>query len=207
MTDENQTSVPGTAGDKVSEAKPQPLVVTCPKGLENLLADEITQLGGNQVKIGLAFVSCEADQLLAYRLCLWSRLASRVLWPITQFEGESADQMYQGLMQVPWIEHFSDRQTFRVYFSGSSDEIRNTHFGALKVKDAVCDYFRDKTGDRPDVSSDNPDISIHVRLNKGVFSASIDMAGESLHRRGYRQRKLSCRAIDQSGLAKTDETR
>jgi 23S rRNA (guanine2445-N2)-methyltransferase / 23S rRNA (guanine2069-N7)-methyltransferase len=166
--------------------KPQPIVVTCPKGLENLLQDEIIALGGKSVKLGLAFVSCQAEQLLSYKICLWSRLASRVLWPLKQYEGESADELYQGLLDIPWIEHFSDRQTFRVYFSGSSDGIRNTHFGALKVKDAICDYFREKTGARPDVS-DDPDVSIHVRLNKGIFSVSLDMAGEPLHRRGYRQ--------------------
>lgn len=186
MTDASQTPVPESSADSKIDAKPQPLVVTCPKGLENLLSDEITELGGAQVKIGMAFVSCESDQQLAYKLCLWSRLASRVLWPLKHFEGESADELYKGLLDIPWIEHFSDRQTFRVYFSGSSDEIRNTHFGALKVKDAICDYFRDKTGNRPDVDN-NPDISIHVRLNKGIFSVSLDMAGESLHRRGYRQ--------------------
>lgn len=190
MTDESQTPVPENGTEQAHENKPQlapqPIIVTCPKGLENLLADEIKELGGQKVKLGLSFVSCEADQLLGYRLCLWSRLASRVLFPLKQYEGESADQLYQGLMDIPWIEHLSDRQTFKVSFSGSSDEIRNTHFGALKVKDAICDYFRDKTGNRPDVDS-NPDISIHVRLNKGLFSISLDMAGESLHRRGYRQ--------------------
>jgi len=181
MSEENQALVPSSP-----ESAPQPLIITCPKGLENLLSDEISELGGQKVKLGLSFVSCAPDQALAYRLCLWSRLASRVLWPLKQFEGDSADHLYQGLMDIPWIEHFSDRNSFRVYFSGSSDEIRNTHFGALKVKDAICDYFRDKTGTRPDVS-DTPDISIHVRMNKGLFFVSIDMAGESLHRRGYRQ--------------------
>lgn len=171
----------------MTESNPvQPLTLTCPKGLENLLADEAQALGAQNVKIGVAFVSCDPDQELGYRLCLWSRLASRVLWPIGQFEGQTADDLYQGLMNIPWIEHFSDRQTFRVNFTGKSDDIRNTHFGALKVKDAICDYFRDKTGNRPDVS-DNPDVAFHVRLNKGVFSVSLDFAGEPLHRRGYRQ--------------------
>jgi 23S rRNA (guanine2445-N2)-methyltransferase / 23S rRNA (guanine2069-N7)-methyltransferase len=169
-----------------AELKPQPIIVTCPKGLENILQDEIIELGGKSSRIGMAFVSFDADQLMAYKVCLWSRLASRVLWPLKQFEGLSAAQLYEGLLDIPWIEHFSDRQSFRVYFSGSSDEIRNTHFGALKVKDAICDYFREKTGARPDVS-DDPDVSIHVRLNKGLFSVSLDMAGEPLHRRGYRQ--------------------
>ena len=163
----------------------QPLVITCPKGLENLLLDEVTQLGAKQVKMGVAFVSCEADQLQGYKLCLHSRLASRVLWPLTHFEAENAEDLYKGLLAVPWIEHMNDRQSFRIYFSGTNDEIRNTHFGALKVKDAICDYFRDKTGNRPDVS-DQPDVSIHVRLHRGLISVSLDLAGEPLNRRGYR---------------------
>lgn len=164
----------------------QPLVITCPKGLENLLVDELQMLGAKDIKMGVSYVNCEADQLLAYRICLWSRMASRVLWPITQFDMQTADQMYEQLKQIPWIEHFSDRQTFRVYFNGMTDEIRNTHFGALKVKDAICDYFRETTGNRPDIS-ESPDVSIHVRLTHGQAMVSLDFAGESLHRRGYRQ--------------------
>ncbi len=164
----------------------QPITVTCPKGLEQLLADEITQLGAQEVKLGVSYVSCKAQQIMAYKICLWSRLASRVLWPLDKFPVSDADNMYEQLMQIPWIEHFSDRQTFRVHFNGTNDEIRNTHFGALKVKDAVCDYFREVSGNRPNIS-DTPDVSIHVRLYHNEISVSLDMAGESLHRRGYRQ--------------------
>ncbi|MFT5595011.1 MAG: 23S rRNA (guanine2445-N2)-methyltransferase / 23S rRNA (guanine2069-N7)-methyltransferase [Oceanicoccus sp.] len=164
----------------------QPMVVTCPKGLESLLAQEITDLGAQSVKVGVAFVSCEPNDIIGYKICLWSRLASRVLYPLAFFPVANADDMYKQLLEIPWTEHLSDGQTFRVYFSGTNDDIRNTHFGALKVKDAVCDYFRDKTGTRPDIS-DQPDISIHVRLSRDAVSVSLDMAGESLHRRGYRQ--------------------
>ncbi|OUR65211.1 23S rRNA (guanine(2445)-N(2))/(guanine(2069)-N(7))-methyltransferase [Bermanella sp. 47_1433_sub80_T6] len=162
------------------------MTITCPKGLEQLLADEITELGAQQVKLGVSYVSCKPDQLVGYKICLWSRLASRVLWPLAKFPVENAENMYEQLMQIPWIEHFSDRQTFRVHFNGSNDEIRNTHFGALKVKDAICDYFREVSGNRPDVS-DKPDVGIHIRLYRDEVSVSLDFAGESLHRRGYRQ--------------------
>lgn len=164
----------------------QAMVITCPKGLESLLAQEITDLGAQSVKLGVAFVSCEPNEVTGYKICLWSRLASRVLFPLVQFPIKTADDMYQHLLNINWLAHLSDRQTFRVHFSGSNDEIRNTHFGALKVKDAVCDYFRDKTGQRPDIS-DKPDVSIHVRLSRDVVSVSLDMAGEPLHKRGYRQ--------------------
>ncbi len=170
----------------MNENPQQPMVITCPKGIESLLAQEITDLGAQSVKIGVAFVSCESEQALGYKICLWSRLASRVLFPLAQFPITNADDMYQQLLAINWIEHLSDRQTFRVYFSGTNDDIRNTHFGALKVKDAVCDYFRDKTGTRPDIS-DQPDVSIHVRLSRDAISVSLDMAGDPLHRRGYRQ--------------------
>ena len=167
----------------MNEIEHQPMVLTCPKGLESLLAQEITDLGAQNVKIGVAFVSCEPDHVLGYKICLWSRFASRVLYPLAHFPVANADDMYKQLLEINWLEHLSDRQTFRVYFSGTNDDIRNTHFGALKVKDAVCDYFRDKTGTRPDIS-DQPDISIHVRLSRDAVSVSLDMAGESLHRRG-----------------------
>ncbi len=162
------------------------MTITCPKGLEELLGDEITQLGAKKVKLGVSYVSCQPDQLIGYKICLWSRLASRVLWPITRFPLENAENMYEQLLQVPWSDHFSERETFRVHFNGSNDEIRNTHFGALKVKDAVCDYFRKETGQRPDVS-DKPDVGIHVRLYRNDIFVSLDLAGDSLHRRGYRQ--------------------
>jgi 23S rRNA (guanine2445-N2)-methyltransferase / 23S rRNA (guanine2069-N7)-methyltransferase len=162
------------------------MTITCPKGLEELLGDEITQLGAKKVKLGVSYVSCQPDQLIGYKICLWSRLASRVLWPITRFPLENAENMYEQLMQIPWSDHFSERETFRVHFNGSNDEIRNTHFGALKVKDAVCDYFRKETGQRPDVS-DKPDVGIHVRLYRNEIYVSLDLAGDSLHRRGYRQ--------------------
>ena len=164
----------------------QPMVITCPKGLESVLAQEVQLLGAQSVKQGVAFVACDADEVMGYKICMWSRLASRVLYPLAQFPIKTADDMYNQLIQVNWLEQMSDRQTFRVYFSGSNDEIRNTHFGALKVKDAICDYFRDKTGTRPDIS-DKPDVSIHVRLSRDVISVSLDMAGEPLHKRGYRQ--------------------
>lgn len=170
----------------MNEIAQQPMVVTCPKGIESLLAQELTDLGAQSVKLGVAFVSCEPEQVLGYKICLWSRLASRVLFPLAHFPITNADDMYRQLLAINWIEHLSDRQTFRVYFSGTNDDIRNTHFGALKVKDAVCDYFRDKTGTRPDIS-DQPDVSIHVRLSRDAISVSLDMAGDPLHKRGYRQ--------------------
>ncbi len=163
-----------------------PLVVTCPKGLEVILSEELTALGAQNVKVGVAYVNCLSDQLMGYKICLWSRLASRVLWPLAKFEALNADSMYKQLLEINWDEHFNVDQSFRIYFSGTNDEIRNTHFGALKVKDAICDYFREKTGERPNVS-DDPDVSIHVRLHRGEVSVSIDLAGEPLYKRGYRQ--------------------
>lgn len=175
-----------SADQSMRSAQDALLVVTCPKGLELLLVDELTQLGAQNVKPSVAHVTCEPDQALAYKICLWSRLASRVLWPLGEVPAKTADEMYNGLMGINWIEHFSDRNSFRITFNGMNDEIRHTHFGALKVKDAICDHFRAKSGQRPDVS-DNPDISIHVRLHKDVAKVSLDFAGEALHRRGYRQ--------------------
>lgn len=166
--------------------KQQALTFTCPKGLEGLLQEELISLGASEVKPGIAFVACHADLDLAYKACMWSRLASRVLWPVGEGQGESAEALYDCIKSINWIEHFSDRQSFKIHFTGKSQDIRNTHFGALKAKDAICDYFRELTGSRPDVS-DQPDIHIHVRLHKGIIKISIDFAGEPLHKRGYRQ--------------------
>ena len=154
----------------MNEIEQQPMVLTCPKGLESLLAQEITDLGAQNVKIGVAFVSCEPDQVLGYKICLWSRLASRVLYPLAHFPVANADDMYKQLLEINWLEHLSDRQTFRVYFSGTNDDIRNTHFGALKVKDAVVDRFRDDGLNRPDVARVDADFKIETnsKLTKSV---------------------------------------
>lgn len=159
---------------------------TCPKGLEGLLMAEIHHLGAEQTRETVAGVYFSATLSVAYRICLWSRLANKVLLPLARFDVREADDLYEGANAIDWQEHISPNHRFLVEFSGSSSQIRNTQFGALKIKDAIVDKVRDYCGERPSVSKQNPDIRINARLSKGKAVVSLDLSGESLHRRGYR---------------------
>ncbi|MBV1789559.1 bifunctional 23S rRNA (guanine(2069)-N(7))-methyltransferase RlmK/23S rRNA (guanine(2445)-N(2))-methyltransferase RlmL [Marinobacterium sp. D7] len=161
--------------------------VTCPKGIEQLLEQELQVLGADSTKQTVAGVYFEGDLALAYRVCLWSRLANRVLLQLAEGEAASADQLYQLVQSVDWLEHLRSSGTFCVDFSGKSEAINNTHFGALKVKDAVVDQIRNATGKRPTVERVQPDLRINAHLAKGRVSLAVDLSGESLHRRGYRR--------------------
>tara|TARA_R110001592_G_scaffold82782_3_gene245096 strand:+ start:2874 stop:5054 length:2181 start_codon:yes stop_codon:yes gene_type:complete len=163
-----------------------PFIATCPKGLEQLLASEIAALGAEVGRESVGSISFVSDVATAYRVCLWSRLANRVLLVLTEYRGENADAIYDGVKAIEWSEHFSATSKITIDFNGQSDEIRNTHFGALKSKDAIVDYFLAKGEKRPSIDKDNPDVRINVRLRKGYITIAIDLSGESLHRRAYR---------------------
>ena len=162
------------------------LFVTCPRGLEPLLAAELLTLGATEAKERSGGVATVGPRELAYRACLWSRLASRVLLPLANFPLEDADGLYAGAKGVDWTELFSPDSTFSIAVAGHSPAVTHTHFAGLKVKDAIADVFRDKFGRRPDVNTDEPDIRIHVHLDRAEANLSLDLSGESLHRRGYR---------------------
>jgi len=159
---------------------------TCPKGLEELLFDELLEIGADSCRQTVAGVFFVGPLVVAYRACLWSRLANRILLPLAKFPSDEAEQLYQGIQQLRWLDHLRPNGSFSVDFNGMSPGIRNTHFGALKVKDAIVDQIRDATGQRPSVDKNQPDIRIHLYLNKGQAQLSLDLSGESLHRRGYR---------------------
>lgn len=163
-------------------------IITCAKGLEPLLLEECQNLGAQQAKAGVSLVRVTGELSLAYKVCLWSRVASRVLYPLGSVAAHSADALYEGVKGINWLEHFSSDKTFKVFFNGSNDALRNTHFGALKVKDAICDLFREKTGARPDVDAE-ADINIHVKVNRDQADVMLDLAGAPLHQRGYRQQQ------------------
>ncbi|UTA49367.1 bifunctional 23S rRNA (guanine(2069)-N(7))-methyltransferase RlmK/23S rRNA (guanine(2445)-N(2))-methyltransferase RlmL [Simiduia sp. 21SJ11W-1] len=159
---------------------------TCPKGLENLLFTELQALGAETLRETVAGVYFTGELSLGYRACLWSRLANKILLPLNQFSVSSDQDLYDGVAAVPWAEHVSPSSTFVVDFSGSSFAIRNTQFGALKTKDAIVDALRTATGERPSIAKQNPDLRVNVRLSRGRATVSLDLSGESLHRRGYR---------------------
>ena len=165
--------------------------VTCPKGTEGLLADEIRSLGATDVMAGQAGVSLSGDLDLGYRACLWSRLASRVLLFLARFEAKTAEALYDEIRSLPWEDHMAPRNSLAVDFLAVRSEISNARFGTLKVKDAIVDRFRDRSGVRPDVDSVNPDIQVNVYMYRDEARVSLDISGESLHRRGYRKSEVA----------------
>ncbi|UVJ42611.1 bifunctional 23S rRNA (guanine(2069)-N(7))-methyltransferase RlmK/23S rRNA (guanine(2445)-N(2))-methyltransferase RlmL [Pseudomonas sp. LS1212] len=162
------------------------LFLTCPKGLEGLLAEEATGLGLEEVREHTSAIRGMADMETAYRLCLWSRLGNRVLLVLKRFAMKNAEDLYDGVHDVDWQDHLLPDGTLAVEFSGHGSGIDNTHFGALKVKDAIVDKLRTPTGERPSIDKLNPDLRVHLRLDRGEAILSLDLSGHSLHQRGYR---------------------
>ena len=160
---------------------------TCPKYLETLLADEIESLGGGNVKLAQGGVEFSGSLGTGYCACLWSRLANRVLLLVRETSVLSTEELYQAVLAVDWQTHFDSEQTFVVDYAGSLRGIKNSHFGALKIKDAIVDYFRNNDMERPSISKAVPDLRVNVYCYKGRARISIDLSGDSLHRRGYRQ--------------------
>lgn len=159
---------------------------TTPLGLELLLADELTALGAEGVIPGRAGVAFEGTLETAYRICLWSRLANRILWPLARFPAATVDELYEGVRRVAWSSYLDTDTVIAVDFASSRSAITHTLFGAQKVKDAVVDYFMDLMGKRPSVDLSNPDIRINLYLDRNQATLSLDLSGDSLHRRGYR---------------------
>ncbi len=161
-------------------------LATCPKGLGGLLGQELSAVGAADIREVPSGVEFTGTMAVAYRACLWSRLANRILLQVATFAVASADDLYQGALAQPWHEHLSSSDTLAVDFSGRSEAIRNSQFGAQKIKDGVVDGFRARGLGRPSVDLKQPDVRLHARLNRGQVVLSIDLSGDSLHRRGYR---------------------
>ncbi|MGQ9427410.1 bifunctional 23S rRNA (guanine(2069)-N(7))-methyltransferase RlmK/23S rRNA (guanine(2445)-N(2))-methyltransferase RlmL [Gilvimarinus sp. F26214L] len=164
----------------------QPLFITCPKGLESLLQEELTDLGGEQARQTVAGVEVQGDLGFAYRVCLWSRLANKVLLPLARFPANSAEELYAGVYAIDWAEHLSATAGLWIDFVGSNHALRNSQFSAQKVKDAIVDRLRQPDGTRPTITRERPDLIVNVRLGKQQATVNIDLSGASLHKRGYR---------------------
>lgn len=164
---------------------------TCPKGIESLLATELSALGATGIRETVAGVYFSGSLETAYRACLWSRLANKILLPLATFPVTNQDELYNGVRSLPWQEHLSPSGTLLVDFVGTNDAIRNTQFGAVKVKDAIVDCLRDFSGSRPSVAKRDPDLRVNARLSRDKVAISIDLSGDSLHRRGYRVKQGS----------------
>lgn len=159
-------------------------------GLEPVLAKELTQLGANNVQIGRRMVSFTGDKEMMYRANFQLHTAIRILKPIKHFKARSADEVYDEIKKIEWEQYIDKGKTFSVDSVVYSDEFRNSRFVTYKVKDAIVDYFRDKTGARPNISVSNPDIRLNIHIAEYDATLSLDSSGESLHRRGYRQESV-----------------
>ncbi|PLL78737.1 bifunctional 23S rRNA (guanine(2069)-N(7))-methyltransferase RlmK/23S rRNA (guanine(2445)-N(2))-methyltransferase RlmL [Klebsiella pneumoniae] len=162
------------------------LFASTARGLEELLKTALEGLGATDCQVVQGGVHFQGDTRLLYQSLMWSRLASRIMLPLGECRVYSDLDLYLGVQAIPWTEMFNPGATFAVHFSGLNDEIRNSQYGALKVKDAIVDSFTRKNLPRPNVDRESPDLRINVWLNKETAHISLDLSGEGLHLRGYR---------------------
>ncbi|HCW1491879.1 TPA: bifunctional 23S rRNA (guanine(2069)-N(7))-methyltransferase RlmK/23S rRNA (guanine(2445)-N(2))-methyltransferase RlmL [Escherichia coli] len=173
------------------------LFASTARGLEELLKTELENLGAVECQVVQGGVHFKGDTRLVYQSLMWSRLASRIMLPLGECKVYSDLDLYLGVQAINWTEMFNPGATFAVHFSGLNDTIRNSQYGAMKVKDAIVDAFTRKNLPRPNVDRDAPDIRVNVWLHKETASIALDLSGDGLHLRGYR---------DRAGIAPIKET-
>ena len=156
-------------------------------GLEEVLAKELTELGASNIEIGNRMVAFTGDKALMYKANFCLRTAIRILKPIKHFQAKTADEVYDNIKAIPWEDYLDNTKSFAVDAVVFSNDFRHSKFVAYKVKDAIVDYFRDTTGERPSVRINNPDVLLNIHIAEDRCTLSLDSSGESLHRRGYRQ--------------------
>jgi putative N6-adenine-specific DNA methylase len=158
----------------------------CPRGLEQLLATELAALGARDVAAVPGGVAFAGDWEACYRANLWSRLASRVLWRVAQFDYASENDLYEGVRTLDWPALFAVERTLRVYVTAQRSPLRSLEFATLRIKDAVCDRFRDAKGSRPSVDRASPEVRVHAFLEEKRATLYLDTSGEPLFKRGAR---------------------
>ncbi len=173
----------------------------CPRGTESLLADELRALKCRSVRPLTAGVSFGGPLSTGYRALLWSRLASRILLTLARVPAETADELYEAVRAMPWEDHVRPDGTISVDATGVNDGLRNTQFTGVRVKDAVADRFIASHGIRPSVNTSDPDVRINVVIRQNKATISIDLSGETLHRRGYREPGVQTEAPMKETLA------
>ena len=157
------------------------------QGLEEVLAAELTALGADNIEMGRRMVSFTGDKEMLYRTNFCLRTALRILKPIKHFTATDADAVYEAVKDIRWEDYLDPAKTFAVDATVFSEEFRHSKFVSYRVKDAIADYFREKTGKRPSVSITKPDVLLNIHIAQTDCTLSLDSSGESLHRRGYRQ--------------------
>jgi 23S rRNA (guanine2445-N2)-methyltransferase / 23S rRNA (guanine2069-N7)-methyltransferase len=161
-------------------------VASSPRGFGDLLARELRALGAQEVRERALGVEFAGPLEVAYRACLESRVAARVFLVVADFDAPSDAQFYAALRAIDWRPHVDPARTLACDFTGKHPELTHTRFGALRLKDAICDQLRDATGARPDISTERPAVRVHAHANGPKVTVSLDLSGEGLHRRGYR---------------------
>ena len=159
-------------------------------GLEEVLAKELTELGASNIEIGNRMVAFTGDKALMYKANFCLRTAIRILKPIKHFKANTADEVYDNVKAIAWENYLDNTKSFAVDAVVFSNEFRHSKFVAYKVKDAIVDYFRDTTNERPSVRINNPDVLLNIHIAEDRCTLSLDSSGESLHRRGYRQESV-----------------
>ncbi len=150
-------------------------------GLEGALGQELRALGLHQVEERTGSVTFTGGLREGYRACLWSRVASRILLELGEVAAIDGDALYEGALGIDWSDHISPLETLSVVFAGGNEAIRHPHYGALRVKDAICDQLRERTGERPDIDRAEPDVQVHVHVHGQKATLAIDLSGRPLH--------------------------
>jgi len=159
----------------------------CPRGLEAPLSAEIKELGAEDIRATDGGVHFSGPGSLSYRVNLHSRTASRVLWRVAKARYNNEQDIYNTAFALPWIEWFDVSRTIKVNMTAIKSPLRSLDFATLKIKDAVCDNFRESTGERPSVDTHAPDIRIHAFLEESQMTLYVDTSGDALFKRGVRQ--------------------
>jgi putative N6-adenine-specific DNA methylase len=170
----------------LSSNRSESFFASCPRGLEVLLRREISSLKAGDVKTVPGGVGFSGGWQVCYAVNLWSRIASRVLWKVADFGYRNEQDVYAAARAVEWPALFGVERTLRVSVTAQKSPLRSLEFATLRIKDAVCDRFRDATGRRPDVERANPDVRVHAFLEAGRGTLYLDTSGEPLFKRGWR---------------------
>lgn len=161
-------------------------IASCAKGMEYLLLDELNELGAKQAHEGLSQVAFQADWKTLYQILVWSRVASRVFYPLATFTAENDAQLYEQASIIDWSQHINPAATFIVHSQSYKSSLSHTQFISQRIKDAVVDYFKDAQQSRPEVAFEQADVVLHCRIRRNKVVLSVDLAGAGLHHRGYR---------------------
>lgn len=190
FTEKPKTQVQAKQNLQSSTGKVE-LVATCMQNLENELAEELKVLGADKIKVQKRAVRFEGDLELLYKANIWLRTALKVLKPLFNFRAKSDDELYAQAKKIKWETVFTEDKTFSIDFAVHSEYFNHSQFAALRLKDAIVDYFREIGRNRPSVERDQPDVRIHLHINDNNVTLSLDSSGDPLFKRGYRRERLA----------------